>query len=94
MLESAYQKKVIAKWEKAGYYVLKLAKTNKNGIPDLICLKPNEVVFVEVKREKGKLSEIQKYRIKELELNGFKVIIDKYEVVHYTSIKKKMRESL
>ena len=80
MLESVYQKKVIAKYEKAGYYVIKLAKTNKNGIPDLICIKPSEVLFVEVKNERGKLSELQKYRIKELELYGFKTIIDRYEM--------------
>lgn len=80
MLESVYQKKVIAKYEKAGYYVIKLAKTNKNGIPDLICIKPSEVLFVEVKNERGKLSELQKYRIKELELYGFKTIVDKYEM--------------
>ncbi len=29
MLESVYQKKVIAKYEKDGYYVIKLAKTIK-----------------------------------------------------------------
>lgn len=80
MLESVYQKKVIAKYEKAGYYVIKLAKTNKNGIPDLICIKPSEVLFVEVKNERGKLSELQKYRIKELELYGFKTIVDRYEM--------------
>lgn len=80
MLESVYQKKVIAKYEKDGWYVIKLIKTNKNGIPDLICIKPNDVLFIEVKNERGKLSLLQKYRIKELNELGFKAIVDRYEM--------------
>lgn len=73
MREQQIQSKIIKKLESDGWYVLKLTKTNKNGIPDLIALKPNEVYFVEVKNEKGVLSELQKYRIDELKRNGFKV---------------------
>ena len=46
---------------------------NKAGLPDLICMKPNEVKFIEVKGPKGRLSEIQKYRIEELKEAGFPV---------------------
>jgi Holliday junction resolvase len=73
MKESQIQSKIIRSLESDGWYVIKLIKTNKNGIPDLIALKPNEVYFVEVKTEKGRLSELQKYRIEELESKGFKV---------------------
>ena len=52
---------------------MKLIQTNKNGIPDLLLLKPNEVVFVEVKSATGVLSEVQKYRHEELRINGFEV---------------------
>ena len=83
MLESAYQRKVIERWEKLGFYVIKLAKTNKNGIPDLLWMKPGEIIFVEVKAVNGKLSALQKYRISELELKGFKVIVD--EMDNHTS---------
>jgi Holliday junction resolvase-like predicted endonuclease len=72
-LESKVQAKVIKQLEAQGYYVLKLLKTNKNGIMDLIAIKPNEVYFVEVKRKSGKLSPLQEYRIKELRDLGFKV---------------------
>jgi Holliday junction resolvase len=75
MKESQIQSKIIRSLESDGWYVIKLIKTNKNGIPDLIALKPNEVYFVEVKTEKGRLSELQKYRIEELESKGFKVDI-------------------
>ena len=50
---------------------------NKAGLPDLICMKPDEVKFIEVKSEKGRLSEIQKYRIEELKEKGFDVKVMK-----------------
>ena len=65
-MESVIQKKIINRFEAEGYLVLKLIKTNKNGIPDLIAIKENRTVFVEVKQEHGKLSEIQKFRLNEI----------------------------
>jgi Holliday junction resolvase len=58
--------------------VLKLIRTNKNGIPDLLALKPDDVLFIEVKGAKGVVSPLQKYRIEELIKNGFKAEI-RYE---------------
>jgi Holliday junction resolvase-like predicted endonuclease len=72
-LECKIQSKIIKKLEAEGYYVLKLIKTNKNGIPDLIAIKENETFFIEVKRPNGRLSEVQKFRIKELQSNNIKV---------------------
>ena len=78
MTEQLIQKKVIDKYTKDGWYVIKLIRTNKNGIPDLLCLKSNELpLFIEVKTSKGIVSEIQKYRIKELNNYGFVAIIHK-----------------
>jgi Holliday junction resolvase len=71
MTEQQYQKKISDKLEKEGYYVIKLIKTNKNGIPDLIAIKENNTIFVEVKTEKGVLSELQKFRLTELTNKGF-----------------------
>ena len=68
MTEQQIQSKRIKELEAEGYYVLKLIKTNKNGIPDLLAIPPNcEVLFSEVKTPKGKVSVLQKYRLKELE---------------------------
>ena len=50
---------------------------NKAGLPDLICMKPDKVKFIEVKSEKGRLSEIQRYRIEELKEKGFDVKVMK-----------------
>lgn len=73
MLEQKIQAKRIKQLEAEGYYVIKLTKTNKNGIPDLIAIpKDSNVLFVEVKQPNGRLSELQKYRLKELELHGIK----------------------
>ena len=79
MLESSYQRKVIKKYESLGFYVIKLIKSNIVGIPDLICLKPDKVIFVEVKGLKTPLSAVQKYLHKKLIALGFEVIIDRYE---------------
>jgi len=70
MLESKIQKKIINELEKDGWYVLNLIKTNKNGIMDLIAVKKNKTMFVEVKKPNGVLSELQKFRIKELKKRG------------------------
>ena len=74
-LESKIQKKIIKKLETEGYFVLKLIKCNKNGYPDLIAVKENETIFIEVKRPSGDLSELQKVRIKELRSRGIIVKI-------------------
>ena len=72
MTEQQIQKKRIDQLEKQGYYVLKLVKTNKNGILDIVAIPPNTpVIFSEVKTPKGKTSPIQDYRLKELDKYGF-----------------------
>jgi Holliday junction resolvase len=72
MKEQQIQKKRIDQLEKEGYYVLKLIKTNKNGIPDVLAIPPNTpVIFSEIKTPKGKLSKIQEYRLRELDKLGF-----------------------
>jgi len=73
ILESKIQSKIIAKLQKDGWLCVKLIKTNWNGIPDLLCLRNGITMFVEIKREQGKLSELQKVRIKQLEEKGFEV---------------------
>jgi Holliday junction resolvase len=73
MTEQQIQSKRIKELEAEGYYVLKLIKTNKNGIPDVIAIPPDAaVIFSEIKTETGKLSKLQEYRLKELSAFGFK----------------------
>ena len=73
MTEQQIQSKRIKELEAHGYYVIKLIRTNKNGIPDLIAIPPNsDVLFSEIKRPGGKLSKLQEFRIKELNQIGIK----------------------
>ena len=71
--EQAIQNKRIKQLEAEGYYVLKLIKCNKNGIPDVIAIAPNQdVIFSEIKTPTGRLSKLQEYRLKELKAHGCK----------------------
>jgi hypothetical protein len=45
-------------------------RTNVNGIPDLLAIKDGRATFYEVKRPGGVVSELQKFRIKELNNYG------------------------
>jgi len=78
MKESDIQSKRIKQLEAQGYYVIKLLKTNKNGIPDLIAIpKDCKVLFSEIKTPQGRLSKLQRYRIKELKEHGIQTEIYK-----------------
>ena len=73
MTEQQIQNKRIAELEEEGYYVIKLTVTNKNGIPDLIDIPQGcDVLFSEIKKPNGKLSELQKFRIEQLQKHGVK----------------------
>ena len=75
MTEQQIQKKRIDQLEADGWYVIKLIKTNKNGIPDLVAVKEDDVLFIEVKKPNGVVSKLQEYRLKELERYGIKTEI-------------------
>ncbi len=73
MTEQQIQSKRIKQLEAEGYYVIKLIKTNKNGIPDILAIpKDTDVLFSEVKKPSGKVSVLQEYRLKELQSYGFR----------------------
>lgn len=70
MTEQQIQSKIKKKLQERGWYVTKLIKTSTNGIPDLLAIKNGKAMFIEVKREKGKLSPLQELRIDELRQSG------------------------
>lgn len=75
MRESVIQSQVIKYLEKIGWYVVKIIQTNKNGWPDLQAHKDGITIFIEVKSENGKVSQLQQYRHKQLTDAGFKVLV-------------------
>ena len=74
-MESKIQTKIKARFENAGWIVVKLIQTNCNGIPDLMCLKGGKTVFIEVKQPGKKPTELQQFRHDQLTQNGFQVFI-------------------
>ena len=74
-LESKIQSRIIGKLRDSGYFVTKLSVTSTAGIPDLLAIKEGMAYFIEVKREGNKPSELQQYRIKELQSYGVVVIV-------------------
>lgn len=72
-IETHNQTKRMKELEDQGYYVIRLLKTNKNGIPDLLAIpKDAGVIFSEVKVKGKKPSPLQEFRMKELRNFGFK----------------------
>lgn len=70
-MASRQQTKLIDHWKSKGYFVINLVVTSKSGLPDLICLKPDKVVFCESKEKWDKLSDLQKIWFRKLNRMGF-----------------------
>jgi Holliday junction resolvase len=77
-MESTYQRKLKRYFEREGWLVIKVIRATVNGYPDLMLLHPlRPTIFIEVKAEKGILSKVQEYRIKELQAKGFIAMVTK-----------------
>lgn len=73
---SKQQTKLISHWKSKNYFVINLITISPTGLPDLICLKPNHVVFVESKEKWDRLSPLQKVWLKRLTELGFDVYLN------------------
>lgn len=63
----SFQSDVIKAKEKEGYTVIKHIRLNKNGFPDLQCIKLGCVdEWIECKKDGDTLKELQKFRIDQL----------------------------
>jgi Holliday junction resolvase len=75
-MASKHQVKVMKDMEAKGYMVIKLIKTNCNGIPDLLCLKDGKAIFIECKEKRDTLKPLQEFRIKQLKQLGFEAYVN------------------
>lgn len=70
MKESQIQNKIIKYLNGIGAYSIKTIVTNRNGSPDLICCFKGRYVALEVKAEKGAVSQLQEHNIKLIKKSG------------------------
>lgn len=74
MKESDYERMLVQGVKHLGGRAYKWVSPGNNGVPDRIVILPGgRVVFVEMKTEKGRLSEQQKVQIKRLSELGCEV---------------------
>ena len=70
MREAELQKKIVDRLNRRGWSCIKLIQTNMNGIPDLMCIRKGNVMFLEVKTEKRVVAPLQEKRIADLNKHG------------------------
>lgn len=76
MSEKNIEMKLVEGVKKIKGSIYKFNSQANNGVPDRICVLPTGiVVFIELKKPGGKLSEIQKYQIERLQKLRQKVIV-------------------
>jgi len=75
-MASKQQTKLIKQWQNKGYLVLNLVRITPIGLPDLIAIKPDKVIFIESKEVWDKLSVLQKTKLKMLKKLGFECYVN------------------
>jgi hypothetical protein len=68
MKEKQIESKVVKKAKELGFLTYKFSSPSNRGVPDRIFISPHgEVFFIEFKSTKGKLTQLQKKVIKDIE---------------------------
>lgn len=68
--EAALERSFCNRLRKAGCLVYKFVSPGNDGVPDRIVISEGQVIFVELKTERGDLAPIQKFQIKRLQDHG------------------------
>ncbi len=86
MRESALEAKLVRGARRLGWRALKLVSPGTDGVPDRLLLGPGgRVIFVELKAEGGKLTQLQRYQIDRLRQLGqdVRVLVGAAEVEEF-----------
>lgn len=74
MTEQQIQTKIMLSLRKEGWYCNKIINTSLKGVPDIIAHKNGKTVYIEVKKPGLKPTNLQVYRMQELEKYGIKTL--------------------
>lgn len=70
MTESQIEKKLVAYCRKRGIYTRKFVSPANRGVPDRVIVGNGRVLFLELKREGNKPTELQKWGLAQLREHG------------------------
>lgn len=75
--EQQVQKEIVEYLESQNYYVVKIVRANKSGVPDILFCKDGKFCAIEVKRKgkKWNVTELQKLHLKLINDTGGKAIV-------------------
>lgn len=70
--EKLYENKIKAYLKSKGAYFVKYfgCAYTQAGVPDILCCYKGKFIAIEVKAEKGRVSELQKYNIEQIQKAG------------------------
>jgi hypothetical protein len=68
--ESIIQKEILNYLKDRGAWAVKVIMANQAGCPDILCNYRGRFVAIEIKREGGKLSTVQKYQLAQIQAEG------------------------
>jgi len=75
MLESELKRRGTKLLESWGWMVIHLIQTTHNGIPDTLILRKSVAYFIEWKQPGKQPRELQAFRIRKLQEQGFKTFV-------------------
>jgi Holliday junction resolvase len=75
ILESKVQEKIVKRYKKEGWTVVKIILCSLSGFPDLMCLRDGMALFIEVKRPGERPRPLQIFVHDMLRRCGFEVLV-------------------